>query len=267
MRTMIKIILAIFIVAALVTLGFAIGGYFFFRNGGDSSLSIFNYSNASSYRKGDGAIREKVDSLDINWFNGDIEVVEWNESYVELKEKVVEGTMDDDLQLRWKVEGGELKVQYAKAGKKLDLSDFKKTLTVKVPASRSLKDLKIDVVSADSTVTLEELTDLDWKSVNGNLNADIPSLYDVDMDTVNGEVNLRVSSSIPSDLEFDCVNGGLTLSIPADSSFTFTVESLNGDFRCDFPVKMEGKGKYVSGNGKNRYKAESVNGNISVKAI
>lgn len=261
-----KIFLAIIIIVALVAVGFAIGGYFFFRNGG-SSISTFNYSDPSSYNTGDGTIREKVKSVEINWSVGDIEIVEYDGNHVVLEETAVRGSLDDDLRLRWKTEGSKLRIQYARAGKNLDLKGVEKKLVVKIPSSVSLDELEIDVVSSNSFVSLDGIRELDWNSVNGNLDARLKTLEEADLDTVNGNATLHVSSKAPSKVEFDCVNGDLTLSIPKDSSFTLTRESINGGFDCDFPVKVEGKDKYISGSGKNNYKAESVNGYVSIKAI
>lgn len=266
MKNIFKIILVILIIVILVGVGIAFAGIRYYKNGG-SSLSVFNYADSSSYGVGEATVRDRVKSISVNWFNGDVDVVEYDGKNVVLEEEVVQGAMDDDLRLRWKNDGGRLMVQYAKAGKKYDLKNFQKKLTVKVPSSISLDEVQIDVVSSDATVRLEEIRELEWDSVNGNLSAEFKSLDEADMDTVNGNVSLTVTSIAPSRIEFDCVNGDLTISIPKDSSFTLTRESINGGFSSDFPVKVEGKDRYIAGDGKNRYKTESVNGNVSVKAI
>ncbi len=107
-------------------------------------------------------------------------------------------------------------------------------------------------------------------AVNGNVNAS-NLRGTANLSTVNGEVMAdfdRLESG--SKISLNTVNGKVSLVIPSDSNATVKADSLNGDIRTDFGLRVR-KGKYVGrdlygriGSGDVQIKLESVNGPLSV---
>ena len=107
-------------------------------------------------------------------------------------------------------------------------------------------------------------------AVNGNVTAS-NLRGTANLSTVNGEVIAdfdRLESG--SKISLNTVNGKVSVTIPSDSNATVKADSLNGDIRTDFGLRVR-KGKYVGrdmygriGNGDVQIKLESVNGPLSV---
>ena len=258
------IIILLVVILAAVAIGYGVGRAI--KGNVSRSGSSFNYSNPFSYSVGGADISEKITDLSINWLNGEVRVEEYDGNKLVLEERVVSGILRDDLKLRWKKEGKEVKIQYAVAGKRLDLDGFKKNLLVKVPSSWKLDDLEIDVVSADSFVSLREAKELSWDSVNGNIKAELDTLDSLSCNTVNGNVTLSVKSGTPRDIDIESVNSSVTISVPKDASFTLKRETINGSFNSEFAGKISDK-TFTVGDGRSKWKMESVNGNVTILSL
>ena len=259
------VLLAVIVIAAGI--GYGIGRAIKNNVNVVSGGADFRYSDAGSYNIGNGDISQKISKISINWLNGEVKVSEYSGSTLTIKDEVISGALKEELKLRWKKEGNEVKIQYAEADKKLYLDDFKKNLVVMVPSSWSLDKVEIDVVSADSTIALGSLKELDWHSVNGNMDAKVDSISSVECNTVNGDVSLYMKKSGPKELDIDSVNSDVTISLPASSSFTLKRSSVNGSLNSDFAGKVSGSNTFIVGTGDSDWKIESVNGNVNLKAI
>ena len=231
-----------------------------------SSGSTFNYSDSSSYSVGDTEIAKRVSEININWFNGEINVESYDGDRLIVKDEVISGNLNEDLKLRWKIDGDEIKIQFSKSGKKLDLNDFKKRLVVKVPSSWRLEEIEIDVVTADSLIRIDDVKEVKWNSVNGTLDVDTSTLSSFSANSVNGDVTLKVRKNCPMELEVESVNSTLDISVPKDSSFTLERNSINGSFDSEFSGKISGK-TFIVGDGNARWSIETVNGNTTINSI
>ena len=260
-------------VVLMVLVALAIAAFFGARsvvskvvgNGDDSS--VFNYSSPSSYSVGDAEIKDDISSLTINWLSGEVRVEEYEGSRVVIKDEVTEGKISDDLKLRWKKEGGKVTIQYAAGGIRLNLKGFSKNLVVYVPSFLSLKELKIDGVSADGIISLSSLGKLEWDSVNGGMDGVFSRLDEVECDGVNGDIDLTVKERIPIDMDIDGVNNNVKLTVPSSSSFTLTHEAINGDFQSEIPGTMKNKNTFIAGSGKAEWKVEGVNGDVEIRSL
>ena len=105
------------------------------------------YSNESEYFVGDGLVLQAVDSLEINWINGKVNVC-----YGLAREAIITESATRELSqsevLRYGVFDGKLKVQFASSGHKFE-SGVVKNLTVVIPFEIKLKSLVINGVSAE----------------------------------------------------------------------------------------------------------------------
>lgn len=128
-----------------------------------------------------------------------------------------------------------------------------------------------EVETVNGSVTVSNFTNITKISaVNGNVNAS-NLRGTADLSTVNGEVAAdfdRLEKG--SKISLDTVNGTVRLTIPSDSNATLKADSLNGEIKNDFGLRVR-KGKYIGrdmygriGSGDVQIRLESVNGSLSV---
>jgi len=90
-------------------------------------------------------------------------------------------------------------------------------------------------------------------------------------ETVNGSIKASLGSSDwTGDLEFETVNGGITLELPEGTGANVSARTVNGSIETDFPLTIKGKfgSKRISGTiggGGRELALETVNGSIRLK--
>lgn len=254
------------------------------------------YPNADKYTAGGARIDQRVEDIDINWVDGMVTIEYHNGNEIILKETE---NLSRDQELRWLLDGRQLKVQYAASGLRA-LSGLQKELTVLLPAGLVLDDVKINVASAevqadgieadeinvntasgqvalrqtghaekvtvntasgDVAVALSDADELKLNTASGKVIADIYQADEVKANTVSGNVVLQFAN-LPDTLKADSVSGKVNLLLPAGSGFTADVESLSGSVRGDLDMKKLGDGEYVYGNGRCRIEVDTVSGNV-----
>jgi hypothetical protein len=91
-------------------------------------------------------------------------------------------------------------------------------------------------------------------------------------ETVNGSIVASVGSATwPDALSFSTVNGRIRITLPAGVNADVRVQTTNGSIETDFPVTMQGRfGRNrlhgTIGKGGQRIEAETVNGNVALRA-
>lgn len=106
-------------------------------------------------------------------------------------------------------------------------------------------------------------------TVNGN--CVIATRASGEATTVNGSVDVHIGQLAADDrLEFSCVNGSITVSLPANASAGIDASTLNGSIQTDFPLQAShGFGprslRGTLGRGGARVKLSSVNGSIRLQ--
>ena len=143
-----------------------------------------------------------------------------------------------------------------------DNDDVTVDFTIKLPAgivfSGETVNGEIDAegVGADAEVT----------TVNGSIN--VQATGHVEARTVNGSIRASMGrADWSSETEFTTVNGGITLTLPANLSAEVSAETVNGDLETDFPLTVTGKFgprhmRGTIGNGGRQLKLSTVNGSI-----
>lgn len=113
------------------------------------------------------------------------------------------------------------------------------------------------------------LGDVEAFTVNGSINVSARG-YAV-AKTVNGSITAAMGSADwPCALEFETVNGGITLNLPAALNTKLNAETLNGDISTDFPVTVEGRFNRhrlngTIGDGKYQLTLKTINGSINMR--
>lgn len=113
-----------------------------------------------------------------------------------------------------------------------------------------------DVV-VDFTVQVPAGAEFDGRTVNGDVEAtslggntfvhtvngsiDVSTSGYAEAGTVNGSIRAAMGKADFDDLEFRTVNGGITLTLPADLNTEVRAETVNGDLDSDWPVTITGR--------------------------
>ena len=145
-----------------------------------------------------------------------------------------------------------------------------------------------DVV-VDFKVLVPEDVRLVARTVNGNVEAEglngpveaytvngsvrVVSLGTAKAETVNGSINAEIGSSqFSDDLEFNTVNGSITLACPSRINTAVIATTVNGDILSDFPMTVRGRmskhklqGKIGDG-GDGSLTLSTVNGEIRLRS-
>lgn len=111
--------------------------------------------------------------------------------------------------------------------------------------------------------------DVEAYTVNGSIH--LSTTGHAQASTVNGEIVASLGrANWTEGLEFETVNGGITLNLPATTSTELRAETLNGDISTDFQMTVQGRfsKRHVSGtigSGGRTLTLKTVNGSIQIK--
>lgn len=240
------------------------------------------YENANEYNVGDGEISEAISEIDIDWTDGEVNIVSYGGDTVSIQEGQVS---DEDDMLRYRVANGKLSIKYRKSGTRFGLfsEPTNKTLFVKVPENiaKNLAKLSVETVSAQTNIAgiycTNELSvettsgkciltdcsasDLDFDSVSGNLsfNGDVLS---ADVSTTSGDMVLDLTESI-RELSSESVSGNLSLTIPQGRGFTVEFDTVSGDLDSTAAFVQKNKHR-IYGDGTAKFDVESVSGDLNI---
>lgn len=142
-------------------------------------------------------------------------------------------------------------------------------------------------VKVDFTVRVPAGVRFAGHTVNGELDADGIEAH-VKASTVNGDVEVRTagfaeastvngsitcilgSSDFDEDVEFETVNGSITIELPEGLNADFRASTVNGSIDSDFPILVMGKVSRRSlrgriGDGGPELRLSTVNGSIRIR--
>ena len=146
-----------------------------------------------------------------------------------------------------------------------DNNDVEVDFTIKLPAGvdfvgRTVNgDLEADNLGADADVS----------TVNGSV--DVTAAGHVEATTVNGSIRASMGrSDWESIAKFTTVNGGITLTRPANLNADVRAEPVNGDLETDFPLTVTGRFgprhlRGTIGSGGRSLELSTVNGSIHLR--
>jgi hypothetical protein len=108
-------------------------------------------------------------------------------------------------------------------------------------------------------------------TVNGDITVETTSFANAT--TVNGSIDATVGSTDwRGDAEFETVNGGITVDLPAGASMDVDASTVNGSMSTDFPLTIRGKWgprrmSGTIGQGGRTLSLSTVNGSMSLRRI
>lgn len=245
-----------------------------------SIVTGFEYDHPEQYSSGSADIHETVNAIDIRWLSGHLKLETWDEDYVSLTEEANK-VLDDELIVRWWLDGTTLRVRYGKSGFIKDLMNGVKTLTIRVPET-VLDRLDIDSASADIVldhVQAEQLSvdtasgpvdgsvdyadRLELDSASGRVNLTVQSVRDAEADSASGDVTLQFRSQ-PEKVELDSASGDVKLILPSACEFKAVIDTASGSFRNDFSARKDGS-TYTVGSGTASVSISTASGDIELK--
>lgn len=180
---------------------------------GEWNLGWTNYRyDDSAYKVGEGSIAApNIESIDLDWIDGNVSVVICQDAYISITESAP-ADLTDKTRVHWSV------------------SEDGKSLSIKYRASSSFfgtnKDKEKDLILRIPEKLLGQLKNLNINAVSSNVTVSDIIIDNIDIQTASGDVNLE---------------------LPEGSAFTLTHQTKRGGTpTIDFPVTQEGN-TYVCG--------------------
>lgn len=144
-------------------------------------------------------------------------------------------------------------------------NDVEVEFTVRVP-----RGVHFTGKTVQGDVTADSLGgNVEVHSVNGDV--DVSTTGYAEASSVNGTVRASMGrADWTGALELSSVNGGITVTLPADLSATVEASTVNGDIDSDFPLTVRGRfsARRFSGSiggGGRQLRLETVNGSIRLR--
>ncbi len=220
-------------------------------------------------------ITDRIDSLDLEWVSGKMDIYAAEGDTVVLVERSDKGIYDNEA-LAWSVEDGELKVRWTDSRLSPATVLSSKDLAVYLPAA-AWDELSFDTVSADLTVH-DALTcrELDLDTTSGTLDVKDAAAGELDVESVSGSVTVSgafrevktesVSGSVSliltdaaGEIKMNSVSGAQTLAVSEGSGFTLKFDSVSGTLDSALALTSQG-GTYHFGDGTCKIEVETVSG-------
>ena len=266
---------------------------------GCSITDAYVYENAGQYTAGNGTATN-ITNVEIDWIDGSVEVFYDDVDGVTFYEETKKNLSVEETVHYW-VENSTLHIKFGKSKSWFFKSAPKKDLKVALPRELSLSEVEITTVNADVNLSYVMVNNLDVEGVDANVNAYlVGACNEVSVETVNGDVlleggklmelnlesvdgdvdikmeellsfdvetvagSVQVSSDIaPNAVDFESVDGDLTMELGQVAGFTFKMDTVSGAFNCAFETTVK-QNCYVYGTGGSEYKANTVDGDVTI---
>lgn len=146
-------------------------------------------------------------------------------------------------------------------------NDVQVNFVVRVPAG-----VRFEGVTVNGDVAADGIAaDVKARTVNGDI--DVRTTGVAEASTVNGSMNLYLgSTSFTENVEFETVNGSITIEMPDGLNADFRANTVNGSIESDFPITVTGRINRRSirgqiGRGGPELRLSTVNGSIRLRRI
>jgi len=206
-----------------------------------------HYTNADKYTAGNFTYEsDKVEKVEIEWAAGGI-TLKNGTGTLSVTESGA-GTLSEEEQMHWWLDGRTLKIKFCKSGYQYELTDAfnqKKDLTVELP---DFVDLDIDVASGKvSAENMLNLGRFELDTASGGSDIRFLSAKEVKVDAASGKTafgsvsvsgNFKVNTASgglsvdrisAGEIDVDSASGGVTLGI--DTVETIKIDSASGAIR------------------------------------
>lgn len=227
------------------------------------SNTTYSYDDFDKYTKGGATLEATIKHIEIDWVSGDVKILEHSENTISFSETSNKKT-NDDTSMYYYLEGDTLHIKFAKSGK-FQFSDLQKSLTVELPDFLLLDEADIDVVSAGLTMDNINAKKIDLDTVSGDIIVKSSVVEDFDINSVSGSVNLITSFVCPQKGKFDSISGSISFELPQDAGYEVEFNTVSGNYNSDKTTAQKSGKTYTVGDGKAKYKVNTVSGDFSVR--
>lgn len=145
-------------------------------------------------------------------------------------------------------------------------SDVSVQFTVRVPDG-----IRVDLSTVNGELEVDGVSnEIRANTVNGSINAQSAG-GPVRATTVNGSIHVSMGSlGSADDLEYETVNGSVTIELPSNFGAQIDMSTVNGRVSTDFPITVSGtlspkRLRGTVGNGSTRMRVSTVNGSITLR--
>ena len=147
---------------------------------GEWNLGWTNYRyDDSAYKVGEGSIAApNVESIDLDWIDGNVSVVICQDAYISITESAP-ADLTDKTRVHWSVseDGKSLSIKYRASSSFFGTNkDKEKDLILRIPEKLlgQLKNLNINAVSSNVTVSDIIVDNINVQTASGNVNVELP---------------------------------------------------------------------------------------------
>lgn len=237
--------------------------------GGGFNIHFFgsSYPNEERYTVGNNSIHAtELEEIEINWISGSVKVDTYKGDTIEVSE-TYSGSLSTADYVRSLYEDGKLLIQFRES-RFLWFGSFSgnKALHLRIPEAlaKNIKNLSVDSVSSDNTLSGLAVQNCDLDNVSGQIHME-GAVENFNLDTVSGDCQLT-SNITPKNVDSDSVSGDFTLIIPDQRGFSIEHDTVSGKISSDFSMTRFDDDEYIFGDGgTDEWKFDSVSGDIYIQ--
>lgn len=244
-----------------------------------NTASIGTYDNADKYTAGDLETTEKIESVDIEWASGKVDITTGGSGSVTVKETAKTELSDKEKVHTW-VNGGVLYVKFCKSGEKVD-GDSDKRVEITLPEGVVLDKLTAEASSADVKVNGVSAKTASFEASSGELDY-YGNAGSIDFETSSGDISVSANitgkfstesssgehiiklGSTPSSTRIESSSGDVKLTLPESAGFNATIDTSSGDVSYELPMQKTGDNSYTCGSSNNELGIETSSGDVKI---
>ena len=187
--------------------------------------------------------QDNIDTLNINWQGGRVEVIAYNEEDYYMEEGATRQLQEDE-RLSYSIDGNVFSIDFT-SSEDITVGDAYKRVEVRVPRDIA-ENMKTININTNGEVVVRNITAQTIKinGREGDINCENVYAKDMDIDSQNGNVNLKVGSSVGYKLDYKTESGKMdsyfesegNSYICGDKSYTYDIKTVSGNLEVDLSV-------------------------------
>ena len=225
------------------------------------SKTSYLYQNGEKYTAGDREITDKIETINLDYMEGDVKLVGADTDTLTVKETSAK-TLDDKRKVHTWVDGTTLYVRYCASAKRLDLNNLNKSLEITLPKDVKLGEVKLVLSSGDVNCKDFEAGTMDIEASSGNIAVDCTAKK-FDMEASSGSISLvQHGDSDAIDIKVSSGN----ISIDMENAGRVNTHASSGDTKISAKSIKEFKAEASSGKEELRFAEVPGNTDIEVSS-
>lgn len=231
-------------IAIVVLCGLLVGAFAIHQNGGLDGLFSngftigFNggdtfYATDDSYQKGSGGVSaDGITDLDLSWASGSVEIKVGEGDQITFTEESAK-SLDEEDEMRWKVENGALKIRFCKSRGwsfiSFGATTPQKTLTLTIPASLAEQMGRVDLTTVSASLTVSGLKTQKLTATVASGNAELQGITADVITLSSASGSLRGEDLVAGEMNLDSASGNKVFE-NCTVSGTLDCDNASGDF-------------------------------------